>query len=122
MKKKCYLYEGERLVFEGMGWGIIIDDGSADRSYVEGFVYGTHQECTVPHDADRTPESDERDGYSGDERYSYGENCWEPVDDPDKGVAKCAMCNADVPEGVQALILMQAWAGDGETRHETKRR
>ena len=109
---KCYLYQGERLVFEEEGWGIIIDDGHVNRSYTEGFVYGTHQACTVPYDLAREPQHDE---------YSYGENCWSPVSDDgydNKGNAVCCICNAAVPEGIQALILLQAWADQGVVRNE----
>jgi len=47
--------------------------------------------------------------------YSYGENCWEPSrSDPNEHpvrytAAVCSLCYKAVPEGVQALILMEAW-------------
>ncbi len=95
---RCYLYDGERLVFEGEGWGIIVDDRNMVRTYSEGAVYGTHMECTKSY----------KDKGEDDDIYSYGENCWEPEG---KGYrhAVCMMCNEAVPEGVQALILMEAW-------------
>lgn len=111
----CYLYEDERLVFEGEGWGIIVDDGAAKRTYCEGYVYGTHQECTDPWlgvagDNEKSAKEDQ-EGY-----YSYGENCWEPYStdsnsrkDFKKGPAVCCLCDNVVPEGIQALILMEAW-------------
>lgn len=109
---ECYLYDGERLVFEGDGWGIIIDDGHQNRGYSEGFVYGTHQECTLSYIPDYETAQDE---------YSYGENCWSPTHEDgtnDDGVAICCLCETVVPEGVQALILMQVWADIGKARNE----
>ncbi len=108
LRMECYLYEGERLVFEGEGWGIIIDDGHPSRAYHEGFVYGTHQVCTVSYDPERGAEGAEAD--RGDEIYSYGENCWEPRT---AKAAVCGLCEAAVPDGVQGLILMQRWDRGG---------
>ena len=105
---RCYLYEGERLVYEGQGWGIIIDEGATGRKFVKGFVYGTHQECTVPYGGHAvTTEADRNE-----DTYSYGENCWEPatVGTP----AVCSLCDKAVPDGVQALVLMQRWANQGD--------
>ena len=108
----CYLYEGERLVIEGEGWGIIIDDRYEGRGYREGAVYGTHQACTKDYN------SDEKD--DDEVRYSYGENCWEPdvtrlyEYHRDVRVARCYLCEAAVPDEVQALILLQSWNSNGE--------
>lgn len=97
----CYLYEGERLVFEGEGWGIIVDDGSSKRRHTEGSVYGTHQVCTKSYM--------QMDEDYKDERLPYGEKCWAP-DRSELTGAVCCLCAAAVPDGVQALILMQLWA------------
>ena len=115
MSVGVYLYEGERLVFEGEGWGIIVDDGFKNRGYSEGFVYGTHEECTLPYVQGQDLGADE---------YSYGENCWSPRHNEGfdlNGAAICCICEVAVPEGVQALILMQAWGDMGKTgsRKET---
>ena len=113
MTDGCYLYEGERLVFEGEGWGIIVDDGFKNRTYSEGFVYGTHEVCTIPYEPNYQLGSDE---------YSYGENCWSPRHNEGfdvEGAAVCAICEVAVPEGVQALIFMQAWGDSGKVRTET---
>ena len=101
----CYLYEGERLVFEGDGWGIIVDDGRDGRLYAEGSVYGTHQECTeswLGKDKEAKKAKEDSEGY-----YSYGENCWEP--EIQGAPTVCRICNEAVPAGVQALIQMEAW-------------
>ncbi len=111
---RCYLYEGERLVFEGEGWGIIIDDGESRRTYCEGYVYGTHQACTDAWLGQEKDEEKQNDPECGT-YYSYGENCWEPEHSDPKvrpvthTPAVCCICNKPVPEGVQALILMEQW-------------
>lgn len=99
-------------MFEGEGWGIIIDDGYEGRGYREGAVYGTHQACTKDYDP----------GCEDEVRYSYGENCWEPTGKSYKSnaredtgtVAECYLCDAAVPKGIQALILLQGWNNKGE--------
>ena len=99
----CYLFKGERLVFESEGWGIIIDDKYNDRKYKEGHVYATHQACTKSYQP--------YEKYGEGVPYQYGEVCWEPERMKKEGrtVAECFVCQVAVPEGVQALILMQAW-------------
>lgn len=105
MMRDCYLHKGERLVFEGEGWGIIVDDGDTKRTYVEGDVYGTHQACTTPYSKNDAE----------NEVHPYGDNCWEPAYSnaelhPVRHTPPvCRLCDAAVPEGIQALILMQAW-------------
>jgi hypothetical protein len=93
---KCYLYDDERLVYEGEGWGIIVDDDLSGRGFraCESKVYATHQECTV----------DAGEPTSGDVR-QYGEDCWWAGCLP----AKCKVCEEPVPEGIQALVIIAVW-------------
>jgi hypothetical protein len=93
---ECYLYEGERLVYEGEGWGIIVDDADGSRGFnaCNAKVYATHQECTV----------DATDEILEDKR-PYGEDCWWQGESP----AKCKLCSEPVPDGIQALVVIAVW-------------
>ena len=88
---RCWLFESERLVYEGEGWGIIVED-NPHRKHP---AYATHQTCTVPFSLDT--------GRGGD--YVYGTLSWQP------GYAfpACDNCEAPVPEGIQGLIIMMLW-------------
>ncbi len=95
---KAYLFESERLVYEGERWGIIIDDDPKRPR-----TYGSHQACTTDYATyDYDSDTDES---------VYGSICWEVDDDH----AVCENCGVAVPEGVQGLIIMTskevAWNG-----------
>ena len=100
----CYLYEGERLVFEGEGWGIIVDDGATKRGVA--VIYATHEACTLGFTRSMLKhKGDEESLDLNADEYVYGERCWHKYSE----ALTCRLCNAGVPEGIQALILMQAW-------------
>ena len=101
MLKPCYLYKGERLVYEGEGWGIIVDDGQTgptpDDCREGGSVYATHAACTGNYDK-----------YEVDsELCSYGEFCWNPHESD--SAPRCEICNEPVPEGIQGLVYLSKW-------------
>ena len=101
----CYLYEGERLVFEGEGWGIIIDSGSKKRK-VANSTYATHKACTISFKRSMLEDKDNESSLDlDDNEFVYGERCWHKS----HSTLTCKVCSAPVPEGVQALILLQTW-------------
>ena len=83
-----WLWERERLVYEGEGWGIIVDDARPK-------TYATHEACTVSH-------------RSGEVGSSYGAMCWDGTG------SKCILCKETVPDGIQGLILMLNWEKYGD--------
>lgn len=106
MGKNCYLYKGERLVFEGEGWGIIIDVGSATRRMGHGRTYATHKACTRDFKRSMLKEGGgEQDLNLNEREYVYGEVCW------NKKMANtiCKLCSDDVPAGIQALVMLSTW-------------
>ena len=102
----CYLYDGERLVFESEGWGIIVDEGSTKRKTLGRTAYATHQACTLSFTRSMLKHKGDNGALNLDEdEYVYGERCWHKR----SSTLTCIVCAALVPEGIQALILLQTW-------------
>jgi hypothetical protein len=81
----------EKLLFTKDDWSIY----SAEYKYagVRGHVtaYAHHHECAIS------------GGYSG--AVGSPTNCWHTGD----LIQKCILCNAKVPDGIQALVVLYQW-------------
>ncbi len=100
---RIYLLPQEKLLLEADGWAIIGSTGTIDRTYA------SHSACTVEFSGDIKHPIDRSIKTHRTNDMVYGEFCWFP--DSSLPRAECEICEAPVPEGIQALVLLH---GDGE--------